>query len=152
MSAPVNSGQIQAGRFRKGRSGNPAGKPRGAQNRATRFAEALLDGQADALVRKAVEMALSGDPTALRLCLERLIPPRRERPLEIKLPPLKTAADAVTAIAAIAAATAQGSITASEAAELSRLIENFVSSVKAQELAQRLELLEEEVKHGDKWS
>jgi hypothetical protein len=152
MTAPVNSGQIQYSRFQKGRSGNPAGKPRGARNRSTRFAEALLDGEADALVRKAIEMALAGDSTALRLCLERLIPPRRERPLEIKLPPLKTAADAVTAIAAIAAATAQGSITASEAAELSRLIENFVSSVKAQELVQRVERLEEVMEERDKGS
>jgi hypothetical protein len=42
-------------------------------------AEALLDGEAEALTRKAVELALAGDTVALRLCLERLLPPRRSR-------------------------------------------------------------------------
>ena len=52
--------------------GNPAGKPKGVRNRATLAAEALLDGEAEALTRKAVEMALAGDVMALKLCLERL--------------------------------------------------------------------------------
>ena len=53
----------------------------GARHKATVAAEALLDGEAEALTRKAVEMALAGDGTALRLCLDRIIPPRRERPV-----------------------------------------------------------------------
>jgi hypothetical protein len=65
------------GRFRKGRSGNPKGRPAGARNKATQTAELLLDGEAEALTRRAVELALAGDGMALRLCLERIIPPRR---------------------------------------------------------------------------
>ena len=64
-----NSGAKQAGRFEKGRSGNPAGKPPGARNRATLAAEALLDGEAEALTRKAIERAKEGDSVALRLVL-----------------------------------------------------------------------------------
>ena len=56
--------------FEKGRSGNPAGRPRGNRNRSTLAAQLLLQGEAEALTRKAVELALSGDPTALRLCIE----------------------------------------------------------------------------------
>src|SRR5215475_9848913 len=67
-------------RFRPGVSGNPAGRPKGARNKSTLAAEALLDGEAEALTRKAVEMALGGDTVALRLCLERLVPPRKDRP------------------------------------------------------------------------
>ena len=77
--------QKQRGRpFEKGRSGNPAGRPRGNRNRSTLAAQLLLQGEAEALTRKAVELAPSGDPTALRLCLDRLIAPHRERlvPLE----------------------------------------------------------------------
>jgi hypothetical protein len=59
--SPDNTGQIQAGRFQKGQSGNPYGRPRGARNSATVVAEALLDGEAEALTRKAIEMALGGD-------------------------------------------------------------------------------------------
>ena len=60
--------QKQRGRpFIKGQSGNPAGRPRGSRNRATRAMQTLLDGEAQALTRKAVELALEGDTTALRL-------------------------------------------------------------------------------------
>ena len=65
--------------FEKGRSGNPAGRPRGCRNRSTQAAQLLLQGEAEALTRKAVELALGGDPTALRLCLDRVIALDRER-------------------------------------------------------------------------
>jgi hypothetical protein len=65
------------GRFVKRQSGNPTGQPRGSMNRATRAAELLLDGEATALTRKAVELALAGDPAALRLCLDRTVASRR---------------------------------------------------------------------------
>jgi hypothetical protein len=57
----------QGARFRKGQSGNPSGRPPGARNKTTLAAEALLDGEAEALTRKAIERALEGDTTALRL-------------------------------------------------------------------------------------
>ena len=75
MTKPENTGAIQAdGRFRPGQSGNPKGKPKGARNKATLAAQSLLDGEAEALTRKAVELAKAGDMTALRLCLERVVP------------------------------------------------------------------------------
>jgi hypothetical protein len=43
--------------------GNP-GRPKGSRNKATLAAEALLDGEAEALTRKAIELALAGDVTA----------------------------------------------------------------------------------------
>jgi hypothetical protein len=67
----------------KGQSGNPSGRPPGARHKATVAAEALLDGEAEGLTRKALEMALDGDTVALRLCLERILPPRRERPVHL---------------------------------------------------------------------
>ena len=67
------------GQFVKGQSGNPAGKPQGCRNHATRTAETLLDGEAEALTRKAVTLALGGNALALRLCLDRVIAPRRDR-------------------------------------------------------------------------
>jgi hypothetical protein len=65
--------------FQKGRSGNPAGRQRGCRNRATLAAEVLLEGEAEALTRRAIELALEGDTTALKLCLERIVPQRRSR-------------------------------------------------------------------------
>jgi hypothetical protein len=69
---------------------------RAARHRATLAAEALLDGEAEGLTRKAVEMALAGDTTALRLCLDRILPPRRERPVNFTLPSLRKPTDAST--------------------------------------------------------
>jgi len=97
MSAANTAGNQRGRPFMKGQSGNPAGKPKGARHRATLAAETLLDGEAEALTRKAIELALAGDPIALRLCLDRILPPRRERPLRFVLPKLRSAADASSA-------------------------------------------------------
>jgi hypothetical protein len=72
--SPVNTGEQQAGRFTKGESGNPAGRPRGSRNAVTLAAEAMLDGEAEALTRKAIDMALAGDTVALKLCIDRFSP------------------------------------------------------------------------------
>ena len=76
MSA-ANTARNQRGRpFTKGQSGNPAGKPKGARHRATLAAEALLDGEAEALTRKVIELALEGNIFALKICLDRILPAR----------------------------------------------------------------------------
>lgn len=139
---PANTGQIQDGRFPKGSSGNPAGKPKGARHRTTLAAEALLDGEVEGLTRKAIELALDGDTTALRLCLDRILPPRRERPTNFELPRLQSAADTAAAVAAIVAAVAAGEIMLGEAAELARLVDTFVKAIEANEFDQRLRALE----------
>jgi len=77
--------------FEKGQSGNPAGRPPGTGKRATQAMQLLLDEEAQALTRKAVEAAFAGDSTAMRLCLERVLP--RDRAVEFALPPIKSAAD-----------------------------------------------------------
>jgi Family of unknown function (DUF5681) len=139
---PANTGQIQGGRFPKGSSGNPAGKPKGSRHRTTLAAEALLDGEVEALTRKAIELALDGDTTALRLCLDRILPARRERPTSFELPRLQSAADTSAAVAAITAAVAAGEIMLGEAAELAKLVETFVKAIETNEFDQRLRALE----------
>jgi hypothetical protein len=148
MLMPVDSVQEQVirdpqGRFRKGESGNPAGRRLGSRNKATETAELLLDGQAEALTRKAVELALEGEPRALRLCLDRIIPPRRQRAVQLGLPPLRNAGDLGSAMAAITTAAAHGAITPGEAAELARVVEIFVRAIEASDFDRRLRQLEE---------
>ncbi len=63
------------------------GKPRGTRHKATQAVLALLEGEGEALTRTTVEMALAGDTVALRLCLERLAPPRRDAPVVFTCPP-----------------------------------------------------------------
>jgi hypothetical protein len=129
--------------FPKGQSGNPGGRPRGSANRATRGAELLLDGEATALTRKAVELALAGDPAALRLCLDRTVAPRRERPVELDLPPIDSAADILGAIKAVSGAVGRGAITPGEAVALSQMIETFLKAIDASDFEIRLRRLEE---------
>ena len=88
--------------------------------------EALLEGEAETFTRKAVEIALSGDTTAMRLCLDRILPPRKDRYVPFALPKLETAADAVKATAALVEAVAAGDLTPSEAGELSKLVDGFI--------------------------
>ncbi len=74
MAETVVKNQQRQGRgrpFQKGQSGNPAGKPRGCRSKAALLAEALFDGEAEKIVRKAIELALGGDVTALRIVLDR---------------------------------------------------------------------------------
>ena len=115
-----NTARKQRGRsFLKGRSGNPAGRPLGARNAATVIAEQLLDGEAEEIIRKVIKKAKQGDMTALRLCLDRLVPPRRDRPVHFAIPALNSANNSSKAMAAITVAVACGELTPSEAAELS---------------------------------
>src|SRR5260370_25638786 len=91
--------QVRGRPFPKGRSGNPAGRRFGSRNKATMAALELLADEAEALTRKAVEAALAGDPTAIRLCLQRILPP--ERAVNVALPPIKSAAEVAPALAAV---------------------------------------------------
>jgi hypothetical protein len=130
--------------FPKGQSGNPGGRPRGSSNRATRAAEMLLDGEATALTRKAVELALAGDQAALRLCLERTVAPRRERAVEFALPPIRSADDILAAIKVVSGAVGRGAITPGEGFTLSQMIEAFLRAIDASDFENRLRQLEED--------
>ena len=130
--------------FPKGESGNPTGRPRGSSNRATRAAELLLDGEATALSRKAVELALAGDAAALRLCLDRTVAPRRERAVELALPPIRSADDILAAIKVVSGAVGRGAITPREGFTLSQMIETFLRAIDASDFENRLRQLEED--------
>jgi len=136
--------QKQRGRpSEKGRSGNPSGRPRGSRIRSTFAAQMLLQGEAEALTRKAVELALDGDPAALRLCLDRLIAPHRERLVPLALPPMREPADLAAAMEAIAAAVARGLLAPAEAAELAKVVDTFANAIETRDFDSRLRALEE---------
>lgn len=69
---------MASGKFKAGKSGNPKGRPKGSKDKRTALRE-LLQPHAEDLVKKAVELAKAGDVTALRMCLDRLIPPYRAK-------------------------------------------------------------------------
>jgi hypothetical protein len=105
----------QGRRFQKGQSGNPAGRPKGSLNQTTLACQELLEGEAEAITRKAVEKALAGDLTAIRLCLERIIPPRKDRPIFIDLPKMAKDTDMKQFIETLLEAVKNGNLTINEA-------------------------------------
>lgn len=146
MNAPSIAAKKPRGRpFPKGHSGNPAGKPKGTRHAATLAAEMLLDGESEALTRKVIALAHAGDRAALRLCLDRIVPPRRERPLFFDLPPLKTMADALAAMQRIGEGVAQGELSESEVKTLGSLVDSFITGCGQFEYETRLAGLEKEI-------
>lgn len=118
------------------------GKPKGARHRATQAALALLDGEAEALTRRAVEAALAGDVAALRLCLDRIAPPRKDAPVTFALPPMASARDAAQAAGAVLAAVAAGDLTPTEGAQIMALVETCRRTLETTELEARIAALE----------
>src|SRR5215467_16106204 len=132
-------------KFRKGQSGNPNGKPKGCRNATTILFDELLKSNATELIEKVIEMAKDGDGPALRLCIERLAPARKDRPVWFDLPEMKEARGAVNASAAIVAAVAAGHLTPSEAAELSKVVDGYARTLQAAEFGERITKLEKAV-------
>src|ERR1700756_3119055 len=68
------------GPWRPGESGNPKGRAKGTRNYSSILAESLIGGKTKELAEKAIELALKGDPVALRVCIDKILPNARERP------------------------------------------------------------------------
>src|SRR6184192_1712352 len=141
-ASPKPPGRARVRPFERGRSGNPAGRRTGSRNKTTEAAAALLAGESEALTRKAVELALVGDPTAMRLCLERILPACRERSVKFALPPIESAADIAAAMKAVTSALAGGMITPGEAATIAAVVDTFVRAIETSDFERRLQLVE----------
>jgi Family of unknown function (DUF5681) len=143
--SPAPRGKPRGRPFAKGQSGNPNGRRPGNSNKAMLAAAALLEGESEALTRRAVDQALGGDPTAMRLCLERILPPKRERAVNFALPPIETAADIAAAMKAVAAALASGAITPGEAGKIASMVDTFIHAIETSDFERRLKNAEERV-------
>lgn len=128
--------------FVEGQSGNPAGRPKGSRNRSTLALEAIFEGEAEKLSRRAIEMALEGDGPAMKLCLDRLLSPRRDRSITFDLPAIETAEDLPKATEAMLRAVASGEITPSEAADIGKAVSAHIEAITAADLHKRLTVLE----------
>lgn len=130
--------------FPKGVSGNPKGRPKANRNRTTLDALALLDSQAESLVRKVLRSAHQGDLTSLRFCLERLIPLKKDAPIDFSLPALHDVSDIRKLFSAVASAFGNGGITPSEARVLVSMAGAFEKLLDATEIETRISELEKE--------
>lgn len=135
------------GKFRKGRSGNPLGRPRGIRNKATITAEALFEGEIEGICRKAIEEAKRGNIQAIKLVLDRILPPKKEPPIFIDLPVMKTSSGILEAIHRVAQAVSRGELSPTEGDYLTRIIERQAKVIEMNNLEERLKKLEERQTH-----
>ena len=135
--------QTKHWQFKAGQSGNPTGRPKGSRNQATLAAQALLEGEIEAISRKVVELAKEGDMQAIKLVLERVVPPCRDKAISMSLPKLQKSEDALKALSEVVQQVVESNITLEEGQKLLGLIEGYQRMHKTTELEQRLTKLEE---------
>lgn len=133
------------GRFTKGTSGNPAGRPPGSRNQATLLMEALFEGEAEQLTRKVIQLAKAGDTFALRLCLERLLPPCKDRPVHLSLQPIENIQQISSAMSTVMEAIGDGSITPTEGETLANILTAQANVLGIGDLERRVEQLEQAI-------
>ena len=133
----------QRGRpFSPGESGNPGGRPRGSLNKATLAAQALFEGDAEALSGDLLRRAKNGNMIAARICLDRIVPRRREAPVSFALPEIYTIDDAIHASNLVLAGVGNGELTAGEGAKLMALLAQQRSLVQLSAIERRMEQME----------
>lgn len=129
----------RSGRFKPG---NP-GRPKGSRHKTTLAMMALLEGEAEAITRTCIDAAKAGDMTAIRLVLERLLPPVKERPVRLSLPDVSSATGVAEAQGAILQAVAAGEILPGEATALTGIVESRRRAIETAELEARIAALED---------
>jgi hypothetical protein len=118
------------------------GRPHGSRNNATIALQKLLDGHGEAITKKCALMALQGDPTALRLCMDRLLSPRKEQPVRFKVGPVTTAAEVAAAVSAVVQAVGGGQLTPAEGQMIAAILEGRRRVIETEEHERRLQELE----------
>jgi hypothetical protein len=138
------------GRWLRGSSGNPQGRPPGRPNKSTIYLQQLLTGKAEQVIQAVIEAAIGGDMRAAKLVLERVLPLSAGRLMDEGIAgAISNSSDAATAIAAIASAALDGRLSTTEAADLTSVVEGYRRAVQTVDFAARLEQLEQRAEQRD---
>jgi hypothetical protein len=132
--------QDAKGRFKPGNKAG--GSPVGSRHKATVMAQSMIDGRGELIVGKLLAKAEEGDPVALRLVVERLLPPRKVAPFKISLPPVTDLATAREAVSYVLDQQCQGEITSEEAEGLLKTVEGIIKITQIADLEARVDKLE----------
>jgi hypothetical protein len=125
------------------------GRPRGSRNKAARVCQATLDSHAENLTKKCVMQAYQGSPTAMRLCMERIMPARRQPTLRFKLPRTITIEDVAVASQAVVHGVARGDLTPAEGQAFSAMLEDRRRVIENQDQERRIRALEDLKPRGE---
>tara|TARA_B110000003_G_scaffold109621_1_gene112219 strand:- start:2726 stop:3148 length:423 start_codon:yes stop_codon:yes gene_type:complete len=137
----MKNGRNTDGTFSKGNTG----RPKGSRNKKTLAVESLLEGQAEALTQTAISKALEGDTVALRLCMDRVMPQRKDNYINLDLPKISEPRDLVEAAGCVINSVQTGNLTPSDGSKVMSLLESCQKVLETVELAERLDALEHRV-------
>ena len=140
---PDNTGKKQGNRFSKGSSGNPNGRPKGARNKSAILAQLFLERDLEEICNRVVEDAKAGNMQAAKMILDRILPPKKDSPIAIDIPQIKTSSDILQAINCISTAVGQGEISPSEGETLSKIIDIHSKALEIYDFEKRLKAIEE---------
>lgn len=118
------------------------GRPRGSRNRSTLLAQELLNSYSDRLIRKCILMAMNGDPTAMRLCMDRILPPRRELPVKIGKLPTRTAEELFKASETLTQKVTAGELTPGQGQAFAELLARRGEVIVTHDIDQRVRAIE----------
>lgn len=139
---PENTEKKQKIRFQKGRSGNPKGRPQGSRNKASLMAEQLFAEDVESVCKAVIAKAKAGDMYAAKIILDRLLPPKKDAPINIQLPQITTSYDVLKAIQCVTQAVGDGNITPSEGEALARILNVNATAIELYEFECTLNQLE----------
>lgn len=129
--------------FKPGQSGNRKGRAVGSKHKSTLLAQQLLDGEAETITRKAIELAKAGDVTCIRLCLERLLSVKKDHPVRVKLPAVTEARELPHLVSTILQLVAGGTITPTEGRELCAIVESGRKVLEIADLQHQIDEIKE---------
>jgi hypothetical protein len=129
-------------RGRPFRAGN-AGRPPGSKNKSTQLLEQLVEGEAELLVQKLLELAKAGDVTCLRMLLDRLWPARKGQPVKVLMPPINSPQDVLPAVASSWSEVREGRLTPDEANSLSTVVDRTIQAIELRDISSRIAALEQ---------
>ena len=130
-------------KFQKGKSGNPYGRPCGAKNKATMLAQVLLERDIEAICNRVIDDAKKGNLQAIKLVLERIIPPKKDSPITLELPQIQTSSDILLCANIITDAVSKGELSPSEGEAFSRILDIHSKAIELNDIDKRLKVIEE---------
>jgi hypothetical protein len=138
-----NAEKSAAGRFQSGNR-HGRGRPSGSRNKASIALDKMLADDGTDVVRAVLTAAKGGDMQAARLVLDRVVPVRKGRSVQLDLPTIESATDVLAALSLTVAAMAEGEITPDEAAVVAGVLETKRKAIETVELEARLARLEQQ--------
>jgi hypothetical protein len=118
------------------------GRPKGSPNKAKAPGLEMLNQYSPHLLRKCISLAMQGDRSAMRMCMDRFLPARRDAAIRMSLPKIRTAQDLDQAAEQVTQAMRRGGITPTEAETIMNIFELRSRFIEKSQFEVRVEKLE----------